>query len=87
MKEQRTRMVRGGCPHDCPNTCAWQVTVEDGVAIKLHGDPDHPFTRGGLCAKVNHYLDRVYSAERVLYPLRRAGAKGTGTADRYRLDQ
>ncbi len=63
-----TTLVRGGCPHDCPDTCAWQVSVEDGVAVKLVGDPDHPFTQGGLCAKVNHYLDRVYSPERVLFP-------------------
>ena len=69
MKEQRTRMVRGGCPHDCPATCAWQVTVEDGVAVHLNSDPDHPFTRGGLCATVNQYLERVYSPDRVLYPL------------------
>ncbi|HEU5099092.1 MAG TPA: hypothetical protein VFU22_08735, partial [Roseiflexaceae bacterium] len=48
-------IVRGACPHDCPDTCAWQVTVENGVAVTLVGDPDHPFTRGGLCAKVNHY--------------------------------
>jgi anaerobic selenocysteine-containing dehydrogenase len=79
--------VRGGCPHDCPDTCAWQVTVEDGVAVKLVGDPDHPFTRGGLCAKVNHYLDRVYSPERLLYPLRRVGPKGEGEFVRVSWDE
>src|SRR5437763_15081908 len=73
-----TTNVRGACPHDCPDTCAWQVTVEDGVAVKLVGDPAHPFTRGGLCAKVNHYLERVYSTERLLHPLRRVGPKGSG---------
>ncbi len=71
-------VVQGGCAHDCPDTCAWQVTVEDGRAVKLAGDPGHPYTRGGLCAKVNRYLDRVYSPDRVLHPLRRAGAKGEG---------
>jgi anaerobic selenocysteine-containing dehydrogenase len=71
-------VIRGACPHDCPDTCAWQVTVADGRATKLVGDPDHPFTRGGLCAKVNHYLDRVYSPDRVLTPLRRVGPKGEG---------
>jgi len=75
-------VVRGGCPHDCPDTCAWQVTVEDGRAVKLAGDPNHPFTRGGLCAKVNRYLDRVYDPDRVLYPLRRVGAKGEGRFQR-----
>ena len=44
--------IRGVCPHDCPDTCAWEVTVRDGVATQLVGDDSHPFTRGGLCAKV-----------------------------------
>jgi anaerobic selenocysteine-containing dehydrogenase len=79
-------IIRGACPHDCPDTCAWQVTVENGVAIKLVGDPEHPFTHGGLCAKVNHYLDRIYSAERVLYPMRRVGPKGTGAFERVSWD-
>ena len=73
-----SRIVRGACPHDCPDTCAWLVTTEDGVATKLVGDPDHSLTRGGLCAKVNHFLERVYSPDRILYPLRRIGAKGEG---------
>src|SRR5262245_41835452 len=68
--------VRGACGHDCPDTCAWIVEVRDGVAERLSGDPAHPFTRGTLCAKVNHYLDRVYHPDRVLYPLKRAGRKG-----------
>src|SRR5262252_9492081 len=80
-------IVRGACPHDCPDTCAWQVTVEHGVAVKLVGDPVHPFTRGGLCAKVNHYLDRVYSSERVLYPLRRTGSKGAAAFERVSWDE
>src|SRR5437868_6937848 len=82
-----TTNVCGACPHDCPDTCAWQVTVQDGVAVKLTGDPDHPFTRGGLCAKVNHYLERVYSPDRVLYPLRRVGSKGAGTFERVSWDE
>ncbi|MCA9876434.1 MAG: molybdopterin oxidoreductase family protein [Thermomicrobiales bacterium] len=82
-----TRIVRGGCAHDCPDSCAWQVTVADGVAVKLAGDAGHPLTRGGLCAKVNPYLERVYSDERILYPLRRTGAKGAGTFERVRWDE
>ncbi|MEM9007502.1 MAG: molybdopterin oxidoreductase family protein [Cyanobacteria bacterium P01_F01_bin.86] len=74
--------IPGACPHDCPDTCAWQVTVEDGVATKLTGDPDHPFTRGGLCGKVSRYLERVYSPDRILYPLRRSGPKGSGNFQR-----
>jgi anaerobic selenocysteine-containing dehydrogenase len=72
------KVVRGGCPHDCPDSCAWEVTVDDGRAVKLRGATDHPVTRGGLCAKVNRYLDRVYHPDRLLRPLRRAGPKGSG---------
>jgi anaerobic selenocysteine-containing dehydrogenase len=64
-----TRLVRGACPHDCPDTCAMHVTVEDGRATKVAGDPDHPITVGFLCGKVSNYLDRVYSDERILQPL------------------
>jgi anaerobic selenocysteine-containing dehydrogenase len=63
------RLVRGACPHDCPDTCAMHVTVEDGRAVKVAGDPDHPITVGFLCGKVSNYLDRVYSDERILHPL------------------
>ena len=68
-----TRLVRGACPHDCPDTCAMHVTVEDGRATKVAGDPDHPITVGFLCGKVSNYLDRVYSDERILHPLMREG--------------
>jgi anaerobic selenocysteine-containing dehydrogenase len=75
--------VRGACPHDCPDTCAWNVEVQDGRAVKLTGDKEHPFTRGGLCAKVNGYLaDRTYNPDRVLHPLRRVGPKGAGEFER-----
>jgi len=80
------RVVKGACPHDCPDTCAWEVTVEDGRAVKLAGDTTHPFTHGGLCAKVNHYLDRVYGAERLLHPLRRVGSKGEGRFEQVSWD-
>src|SRR5215210_3332356 len=68
-----TRLVRGACPHDCPDTCAMHVTVEDGRATKVTGDPEHPITVGFLCGKVSNYLDRVYSDERILHPLVRDG--------------
>jgi anaerobic selenocysteine-containing dehydrogenase len=71
-------VIRGACPHDCPDTCAWEVTVRDGVAEKLVGVKEHPFTRGGLCAKVSHYLERTYSPDRLRHPLVRAGEKGEG---------
>jgi len=73
------KLVLSACPHDCPDTCAMVTTVRDGVAVKVRGNPDHPFTRGGLCVKVNDYEQRVYSSDRILHPLRRTGPKGSGT--------
>src|SRR5947209_738285 len=70
--------VRGACPHDCPDTCGVITEVEAGRAVRFGGDPDHPVTRGWLCAKVRPYLDHVYHPGRVLYPLRRVGPKGGG---------
>ena len=72
----RTTVV-GACPHDCPDTCSILTTIEDGKAIAVRGNPDHPFTRGRLCVKVNNYEERVYSDKRLLYPLRRVGPKGS----------
>ena len=78
-------VVKGVCPLDCPDTCSMRVTVEDGVAVDLRGDLEHPFTRGFLCKKMNHYLDRVYADDRLLHPLRRVGAKGGGAVRADRL--
>ena len=72
------QVVRGACPHDCPDTCATLVTVENGRATRIQGDPEHPITQGFLCTKVNRYLERTYHADRVLTPLKRVGAKGAG---------
>jgi anaerobic selenocysteine-containing dehydrogenase len=69
-------VIHAACPHDCPDACGVLITVQDGKASRIQGDPAHPVTRGFLCAKVAKYLDRVYSPERVLYPMRRAGPKG-----------
>src|SRR6059058_853460 len=80
-------VVRGACPHDCPDTCALLTTVENGRAIKVEGAPDHPTTRGTLCTKVARYLDRTYASERVLHPLRRVGPKGTGRFERIGWDE
>jgi anaerobic selenocysteine-containing dehydrogenase len=68
--------VYAACPHDCPDACSVLIDVEDGRATKIQGNPDHPITRGFLCGKVAKYLDRVYSPDRVLYPMRRVRAKG-----------
>ncbi|TWO67894.1 molybdopterin oxidoreductase family protein [Caenimonas sedimenti] len=70
--------VRGACPHDCPDTCALLTTVQDGVALKVQGNPAHAPTDGVLCTKVSHYTERTYHPDRLLRPLRRSGPKGSG---------
>lgn len=70
------QVVHAACPHDCPDACGVLITIENGRAVKIQGDPAHPVTRGFLCAKVSKYLDRVYSPDRVLYPMRRIAPKG-----------
>ncbi|MEL6184483.1 MAG: molybdopterin-dependent oxidoreductase [Myxococcota bacterium] len=72
------KTILGACPLDCPDTCSMLVTVDDGKVTGVRGNPDHPFTRGHLCVKMNDYPSRVYSDARVLHPLRRAGPKGSG---------
>lgn len=74
----QTGVVRGACPHDCPDTCAMLVHVRDGRAVRVQGDPEHPVTQGFLCTKVNRYVERTYHADRLTVPLRRVGAKGEG---------
>lgn len=75
------------CSHDCPDACSVLVEVEDGRALRVRGNPQHPVTQGFLCAKVARYLDRVYSPDRLRYPMRRAGAKGEGRFERITWDQ
>src|SRR5487761_935026 len=82
------RVVYGSCPHDCPDCCALETHVdESGRAISVRGRADHPITRGWLCAKVNRYLERVYHPERLLYPLRRVGPRGSGEFERISWDE
>ena len=73
-----TNTILGACPHDCPDTCSLVTTVQDGVAIKVQGNPGHPQTDGALCTKVSRYTQRTYHPERVLHPLKRSGPKGSG---------
>ena len=79
--------VRVACPHDCPDTCALLVTVEDGRAVKVRGDPEHPTTAGVLCTKVAHYPERTYAPDRLLHPMKRAGKKGEGRFERISWDE
>ena len=82
-----TTIIRAACPHDCPDTCAMLVTVENGVATKVRGDPEHPTTAGVLCTKVARYTERTYHAERLLHPMRRVGPKGLGRFERISWDE
>ena len=73
-------IITGACPHDCPDTCSWQVAVDrtSGKAIDIWGHADHPVTQGRLCGKVDRYLERTYHRDRLLTPLKRVGPKGSG---------
>ena len=73
-----THTVHGTCHHDCPDSCGWTVSVTDGVAVQLRGNAEHPYSAGELCPKVNRFLDRVYSPDRITTPMRRVGPKGEG---------
>ena len=70
--------VIGACPHDCPDTCSLVTTVENGKAIRVQGNPNHPMTDGVLCTKVSRYTERTYHPDRILHPLKRIGPKGSG---------
>ena len=71
-------LVRGTCPHDCPDSCGFITEVVDGRAVAFYADPDHPITDGWLCGKVRPYLEHVYHPDRLTRPLRRVGPKGAG---------
>jgi anaerobic selenocysteine-containing dehydrogenase len=82
-----TRIVRGACPQDCPDTCAFLYHVEDGRLIEVTGDPEHPMTRGGLCVKLKDYAEHHYNPERLLHPLKRVGPKGSGRFEQITYDE
>ncbi|AKR43967.1 molybdopterin-dependent oxidoreductase [Methylophilus sp. TWE2] len=77
----------GGCPHDCPDTCAMQFHVKNGELVSVSGNPDHPMTRGGLCVKLKDYEKRHYHPNRLLYPMKRVGPKGTNQFERITWDE
>ena len=77
-----TTLVKGACPHDCPDTCALTVHVRDGVAVKVAGSSEHAPTAGVLCTKVARYTERTYHPDRLLHPMRRIGRKGEGRFER-----
>ncbi|WP_374336823.1 molybdopterin-dependent oxidoreductase [Methyloversatilis sp.] len=82
-----TLVVRGACPQDCPDTCAFLYHVEDGKLVEVTGDPDHPMTRGGLCVKLKNFAEHHYNPDRLLYPMKRVGPKGSGMFERISWDE
>ncbi|MBV9071115.1 MAG: molybdopterin oxidoreductase family protein [Acidobacteria bacterium] len=82
-----SEVIRAVCPHDCPDTCLMLVTVEDGRAVRIAGDPEHPMTQGFLCTKVSKYLERAYHPDRLAYPQIRIGKKGEGRFRRATWDE
>jgi len=88
MNEQFKRSVfHGACPHDCPDTCAMDYEVEDGKLVQVRGKKDHPLTRGTLCVKLKDYHDHHYNPDRLMYPLRRTGPKGSKQYERITWDE
>ena len=81
------RQAFGGCPHDCPDTCSMIFEIEDDRLVGVRGNPDHPMTRGSLCTKLNDYEKRHYHPDRLLYPLKRTGAKGSKQFKRISWDE
>lgn len=82
------KIVRAVCPHDCPDTCAMLVEVDDsGRAVRVKGDPSNSYTHGGLCVKVAHYEKRTYHSDRLLFPMKRTGKKGEGRFARISWDE
>ena len=82
-----TKTVRGACPQDCPDTCAFIYHVEDGKLVEVTGDPAHPMTRGGLCVKLKDFAEHHYNPDRILYPMKRVGPKGSGKYERIGWDE
>ena len=80
-------IVYHACQHDCPDNCAMESVVENGKVLAVKGRKDHPFTRGSLCSKVKRYDQRVYSDERIMFPMRRIGAKGEGQFQQISWDE
>lgn len=77
-KVEGIEVVKTACSHNCYDTCGMLAFVKNGRVLKVVGDPDHPITRGTLCVKAYTYPQRIYSDERIKYPLLRTGKRGEG---------
>lgn len=83
----QAQTFHGGCPHDCPDTCSMVYKVKDGRLLEVKGNPEHPMTRGGLCVKLKDYEKRHYHPDRLLYPMKRTGPKGSKQFERISWDE
>ncbi|MGZ8269539.1 MAG: molybdopterin-dependent oxidoreductase, partial [Methylophilus sp.] len=84
---EHVKTFHGGCPHDCPDTCSMVYHVQDGQLLKVTGNTAHPMTRGGLCVKLKDYEKRHYHPDRLLYPMKRVGPKGSKQFKRITWDE
>ena len=87
LKEQDRSLHVGACPLDCPDACSWIVEMDNGIPVRLSGNPDHPFTGKALCAKTSTYLEEVARSDRLVFPQKRIGAKGEGKFQRISWDE
>ena len=87
MSDQRRIQRKTVCPLDCPDSCAMIATIEDGRVVGLAGDKEHPYTQGVICRKMKRYHERVYSEQRIRYPMKRTGKKGVGQFARISWDE
>jgi len=87
LQNSDTKTFHGGCPHDCPDTCSMVYTVKDDKLISVTGNKEHPMTRGGLCVKLKDYEKRHYHPDRLLYPMKRTGPKGSKQFERITWDE
>ncbi len=88
MNEQPQReKFFGACPHDCPDTCAMIYEVQNGRLVDVRGNKEHPMTRGGLCVKLKDFADHHHNPDRLLYPLKRTGPKGSKEFKRISWDE
>jgi len=87
LKDSSIKTYHGGCPHDCPDTCSMVFHVKDEKLVAVKGNADHPMTRGGLCVKLNDFEKRHYHPDRLLYPMKRVGPKGTKQFERISWDE
>jgi anaerobic selenocysteine-containing dehydrogenase len=85
-EHMKPELFHGACPHDCPDTCSMVYEVRDGKLVEVRGNKDHPMTRGGLCVKLKDFHDHHANPDRLMYPLRRKGPKGSGQWERMSWD-